>query len=756
MNKVCLFCCLAFLWGFALRSSAQKSTAKLDSLLLINQKYHKEDSSKFVLLKNILIQYSRLGNTVKAEETSKEALLIAKKLNRPSLGAAIYYRLGLYYHGIDKYLKAEENYFKSIEQYTLANNLDWVAGNYQSLSALYTEIPDYAKALDVNQKAISIYQKLGDEFSMANCYTNIGILYQSLGQQNKSLEYLNRALKVYLKDSEENRGVAVAYEGIGTAYISASNDQLKQMGVSPVQKSDIALVNFYKALKVAEAILDTDIMAGLHQKIAQIQEIKGDLETALKSYKKSIEEYHKIGIDKNYAYSLFALAKFYHHHSDYNESNKLLVEALQIGKEENFLDLQSDVYQYMSLNEEKLGNYNKSLINFKKHISLGEQIFNEEKEKEITRKRLQLDFTIKENDYQLKQQISDAKLQRQILLAKQQQQQLILRKQELALSNNEKSLQRLTFLKKQADLENEQLQNTLKSKIEKELKDKQINLQQSEIKFNRKLNLFLSALAIILLGTAIFVIYTKRKTTQLNKVVSEQKEELEKLGKVKDRIFSVVSHDMRTPVNSLISFIQLLENGNMEQQKLNKYAAQLKNTLTYTSVMMENLLNWASSQMQGFNPVIEQFDVQICVNEVVNSLKETAAQKNISIHNQVESGKLCFADMNMTALVLRNLMSNAIKFTKEKGVVKVSLSENTEQMLIAISDNGMGLTQEQIENFNHNMFEGNAKTTPGTNNEKGTGIGLLLCKTFTTLMNGSLQVQSQKEIGSVFTLTLPK
>ncbi len=746
-----------------LNVAAQTAQLKLDSLLAVDKSYRKEDSTKFVIKKNIFIQYGRLKNDQKLEEAATKALTLAKQLNKPALEGGIYYRLGLYYHGSNRYLKAESNYFKSIEKYTLINDLDWVAGNYQNLGALYTIIPDYAKALEANQKAISIYQKLDDESSFADIYTNIGVLYQYLGQYSKSLTYLNRSLKEYLKEGENNRGVGVVYEAIGTVYISASDEELKKMGVNSDQKNDLSLINFNKALLVAKAIDDKRLSAGLYGKIGLIYEKKGEDDKALESYKKSIELNSLESSSKNYAYSLIALAKFYYYRNDFNKSKPLLIKALQIGEKGNQADVQRDAYEYLSLNEERLTNYNASLTNYKKYILLRDQIFDQEKEKEITRKRLQLDFSIKEKDYQYQQRLTNSELKTQLLIAKQQQQELILRQQQLALSDKEKSLQRLTFLKKQADLENEKQYQTnllkqqeLSAKLDKELKDKKIILQQIEIKFNQKLSTFLGFLALILFGIAIFVYYIKRKTAQLNKVVSEQKTELEKLGKVKDRIFSVVGHDMRSPVNSLISFIQLLEDGNMEQQKLNKYAGHLKNTLTYTSAMMENLLNWASSQMQGFKPVIENFDIQLCVDEVVNALKEIAQQKNIRIENNIEPGKLCLADMNMTKLVLRNLIGNAIKFTREMGVIKISVTENTDQMFIAVSDTGVGLSPIQIEKFNLLGFDESGKTTLGTNKEKGTGIGLMLCRTFTALMKGSLQVQSQENVGSVFTLILPK
>ncbi|MCY1529152.1 Alkaline phosphatase synthesis sensor protein PhoR [compost metagenome] len=215
---------------------------------------------------------------------------------------------------------------------------------------------------------------------------------------------------------------------------------------------------------------------------------------------------------------------------------------------------------------------------------------------------------------------------------------------------------------------------------------------------------------------------------------------------------------MRSPVNSLISFIQLLEDGHIEQQKLTRYAGNLKQTLGYTSAMMENLLNWASSQMQGFKPKLENFDLQLCAKEVVAGLQESAEHKGIILINHITSTTTCYADMNMTTLVLRNLISNAIKFTKEGGKVELLLTESEQQLIIAVKDSGVGLSPQDIARFNNSVYEQGVsiKNTRGTNQEKGTGLGLMLCQTFTALMHGSLHVHSEQKAGTVFTLTLPK
>lgn len=760
MRKICFLFCLFILFSFT--TKAQNLQKRLDSLLAVNNSHPKDDSAKLVIYNLLYRQYIKMKDKVKTDEYLDKSIFLAQKINQKWYEAEAYNRKGRGYHGVANYQKAAEFYEKAINAFTLVKDMNNVAGMYLNLGALYQAIPDFAKSLEMSQKAMVIYQANGNINDLGSVYTNIAGIYQELGQHSNALNYYTKALKIF-KENDVKRGIAVVYNSIGTNYMFASSEELVKMAINGNQKDQKALDNLNNGLKVALLLDDASVLSPLYRDLGSVYERMGRRDLALSSYLKSITFSNEIDNKTEYGNTLIALANFYVEEKTYDQAMSSLTEALKIGERDQTLDLQKDAYQLLSTIEEKRGNYNASLASYKKYITIRDLIFNAQKEREITRKQLQIDFAVKEKDYQLKQQATDGALQRQVLLAKQQEQKLILRQQALAISDKEKRLQRLTFLKKQADLENEKrfqqgmrTREQLKAKLDKEIKDREINAQRAELSVNRNITIFISVFAIILLGSAIVVFFAHRKTVKLNAIVSNQKVELEKLGRVKDRIFSVVGHDMRTPVNSLISFIQLLEDGNMEPQKLNRYAGQLKNTLTYTSSMMENLLNWASSQMEGFKPIIEPFDCSIYAQEVVDSLIEIAKKKKITINNKLPKDSLCLADVNMTTLVLRNLINNSIKFTNENGTINLSLKENDEQLCILIEDNGIGLAQDQIDNFNRAGFDENAKTTLGTNKEKGTGIGLMLCRTFTQLMNGSLQVQSQKGIGTTFILLLPK
>jgi signal transduction histidine kinase len=258
-----------------------------------------------------------------------------------------------------------------------------------------------------------------------------------------------------------------------------------------------------------------------------------------------------------------------------------------------------------------------------------------------------------------------------------------------------------------------------------------------------------------ILGIAFLVYYNQQKTKRLNRIIGKQKTELEELGHVKDRIFSVVSHDMRTPVNTLISFIDILEDDAIPQEKLQLYAGELKNQLSHTSVLMENLLNWASSQMEGFTPLIEPFAVKDPVDQTMALLQQQAGHKNIRIINHINENIRVRGDRNMFALITRNLLSNAIKFTPLNGSVQVNTTVKDGMVNISIADTGTGMPPEKMKSFNDPEYLHAIDSKKGTQGETGTGLGLMLCKTFVLLMKGSISAESREGGGSEFTISLP-
>ncbi|MBP8156697.1 MAG: HAMP domain-containing histidine kinase, partial [Leadbetterella sp.] len=216
-----------------------------------------------------------------------------------------------------------------------------------------------------------------------------------------------------------------------------------------------------------------------------------------------------------------------------------------------------------------------------------------------------------------------------------------------------------------------------------------------------------------------------------------------------------VSHDMRTPVNALISFITLLENRQISQEKLGLYAGELKNQLTSTTNLMENMLSWAASQMQGYKPILQPQNLFEIINVTIENIRNQAELKGIVINNLISESSTALLDSDMLSLIVRNLLANAIKFSPKNGKIEISAYEQNNAIKVAIKDNGKGMSIEKLQQINdpkNQLIE----SSMGTQNEKGTGMGLMLSKTFAKLINGRLTAESTENEGSVFTLELQK
>lgn len=371
-------------------------------------------------------------------------------------------------------------------------------------------------------------------------------------------------------------------------------------------------------------------------------------------------------------------------------------------------------------------------------------------------------YTMAQKNNQLQQTMLLSRQQQAELLEQSKQKQMY-EQQKLALSQQEKQLMELKFQKNKSDLElgknnAEQAakQIQLQSRMREYVKDEEIKAQEKELLIKRKWNFYLTLLFVLMMGFATVAYSIQQKTKRLNEVIKKQHAELEEMGMVKDTILGVVSHDMRLPVNSLLSFSELLKEGAISKEKMGLYLDQISSTLNHSSSTMNNLLNWTATQMQGFNPSIISVDIALISEDMMENLADRAKAKKISLRNDIEIGCNVMADKNMSELIVRNLLSNAIKYCSDYDSVLISAKERNGKIVVAVQDEGMGMSEDRIRLFNSSSKKP-LKSTNGTASEKGTGLGLLLCKTFASLMKGSIQVSKNNNgKGLTFELTLPK
>ena len=247
---------------------------------------------------------------------------------------------------------------------------------------------------------------------------------------------------------------------------------------------------------------------------------------------------------------------------------------------------------------------------------------------------------------------------------------------------------------------------------------------------------------------------------RLNGVLNARKELLEKReselrenNETKTKLFSIIGHDLRGPIGALQGLLNMFGEGEITKKELMDFLPKLRGDVDHIYFTLNNLLSWGHSQLNGSVTKPEVTAVEAIVKENINLLSEQAQNKSIRIVNELPDNTHTWADSNQIDIVIRNLMSNALKFTPENGMIKISGEEYAGHWQISVRDTGVGMDQATVDR----LFDKNSNiTTYGTNNEKGTGLGLSLCKEMVEKNNGKIWVESTLRKGSTFHFTLPK
>lgn len=242
-----------------------------------------------------------------------------------------------------------------------------------------------------------------------------------------------------------------------------------------------------------------------------------------------------------------------------------------------------------------------------------------------------------------------------------------------------------------------------------------------------------------------------QKTMELKAHMLEQeRNEVMRANFTKDRVLSVISHDLRGPLNSLKGLLTLISKGQLSQVEFQNHTQKLNKQVGQLQVSLEELLNWSRSQSTHLKPQPELLEVDQLITFSVNGIKALAEEKGIAIHVSEAHLKI-YADQGMIRSVLTNLLTNSIKFTPPHGNIRVTSKQvDQDTTAITVHDTGVGISAENIKN----IFDGNYSTI-GTNNEKGTGIGLSLCRDFVSKNKGTISVESYVNKGTAFTFSLP-
>lgn len=588
---------------------------------------------------------------------------------------------------------------------------------YQSMGSIFRLSGDYQSALNEDNKALETSLLTKDSTGAARAYNNVAHDYYDLGEYDEAYHFFLQSYR-YSSALKDSFLMTVTLHNIGRVF--------KELG-----QYDRAMEYLNISRKMSLRIKDAEGEPYSLSEIGDTQLRRGQYDSALYSLRRTLDLSRKQNLKvllpksminiaqilvkqrKHYnalayydtAYQLYDKTKdrfgiaevnlgrglTYLSMERYDQALSAIQSSLRDARSLNARILELQCFQHLATLWEKRGDYRKALDNFKAYEQIEDSLFSLDMQSKLSRDQVR--FETESRDDQIAALSQERKAQR-----------------------NE--------MKKQ--------------------------------EFVRNILVVVMALSAILLVTVYRSGQRRRKINKLllqhQEEMEKRSEELEKLNQVKDKFFSIISHDLRSPINALSGLLDLLDKGAIQPNELPQHIRELRHRFHHTRTLLNNLLDWTLLQMDKLNLQAAKIDIHKIVDENIQLLASVQG-KEIDIINDVPEPSVAFADSNTVNLVIRNLITNAIKFTNEGGKVHIRGKEQAAEWLVSVQDNGIGMKPEVLRI----LFDKTAPyTTRGTANEKGTGLGLILCKEFVEKNGGRIWVESEEGKGSTFYFTLPK
>jgi signal transduction histidine kinase/Tfp pilus assembly protein PilF len=588
---------------------------------------------------------------------------------------------------------------------------------YKSLASIYRVTGDFRGALKADNLALEAGVMNKDSALIANSFNNVGEDYFDLGDYDEAYHYFTASYRVAQKINDPLR-IAIALHNVGRVfkelgqYQTATNQltlsrkmsaaikdyegepySLGELGDVLLRKGeyDSALTYLKQSLAISRK-LDLKVLEpwGI-VKIAKAYVKKNDLKNALAYYDTALTTYTKVNHRYGIAEAKLGQGMAYLQQGNYTAALNAIESSLNLAKSLNANVLEIQCNEQLSSIWEMKGDSKKALAYFKAFKHLEDTLFSQDMQGKLFVDNLKFETESKDS---------------QIAALNQQQEQ----------------------------------------------QERELNKQE----FVRNILVVVMALSAILLVTIYRSGQRRRKINMLllqhQEETEKRSEELERLNQVKDKFFSIISHDLRSPINALSGMLDLLDKGAVTAEELPLHIKELRVRFNHTRTLLNNLLDWTLLQMDKLNLQASKIELSRIVDENIQLLAPVQS-KDIIIQNDIPKPTVAFADSNTINLVIRNLITNAVKFTNDGGRVLIKSEDKGNEWVVSVRDNGVGMKPEVL----NMLFDKTAPyTTRGTANEKGTGLGLILCKEFVEKNGGRIWVESKEGDGSTFYFTLPK
>jgi signal transduction histidine kinase/tetratricopeptide (TPR) repeat protein len=574
-------------------------------------------------------------------------------------------------------------------------------------------VGQYETALEYGYKAETLTLEIGDKQATVIAYNNIGWIYQRLGFPDHSLDYALRALKSS-EELKDHKNIAEAYINIGNVYMA-------------LKDSKQALKQYQNALYILQGGGDKKSVARVLINIGNVYHACRQYREALDYYRESQNMVEKLNWQMGRAAALGSIAAVY---ADTGKPDRALETnrmALEICKKIEQKRMIAILLGNIGVCHRKLGQHNKALQYVDQALDIAKEIKNK-------------DITV--NFYDELHNIY------------------------ISLKDFEKSA--YVNFNKSKTINDEIFSEECKKKIsnllqrfETETKEREIQrLRIQQLKSERRewvQNLFIvvSLLVLVLAG----VIYSRYRTKKkAERQLKESENKLRAMNTAKDKLFSIIAHDLESPLSGLILSTGYLEKNyhHLEENEVKEFLHQIYENTNHISKLLDNLLLWAVSQLEKLDVEPETLDLHRLAKEAIELLEPSAFEKNIRLMSHINENTLAWADKRMVETIMRNLLSNALKYSNNGGEVHISSQYSGNLLEVAISDNGVGIPEDKRDTlFDPYIYN----STRGTGGEKGTGLGLVLCKEFVEKNGGTIQAErnnnNETNTGTRMVFTLP-
>lgn len=656
-------------------------------------------------------------------------------------------------------IDSAEKYFKKAKSISLDKSfVRYESMKYLVAAAIHQSKEEYQDALEDYSNAITINSQRTKR-DVAEYYYSIGLLYWDLGDFKNAEKYLTQSIRSYYELDDQPK-ISALYVSLGSVFGSQDNTILatayfiKALNLKSKLNDSLGIAGCYTNLsnvyqRIGEnsksleyAILAKEIrlrikpnsqqLIGVYNNIGTAYEALGNHEQAMLNYRLGIDLAFKLNCSEELVQLYSNIGQSFIAQGKKDSAIFHLERALQIANEIDFDEGKMYAYNYLS------------------------DIYLAEKNNNLALEFSKKSFVIAEK-YGIISMIADnAGNIYEVYKAKNNWENAVYwleihhqYNDSLKKIEDQKSVAKLNYTNQIQERDNE---------IKLLHKENLVKNQENKM---QRLYIYVFVCLAILILTFSYVYYEQvKKLSSLNQQLEEQNfeiatqsEKLAQINLIKDRVISVMSHDMRGPISSLYSIIELFNSKQLSQEEIETLFPQLSKSVNSVSILLDNILGWVKSQMvQGDELNLSEVNIHHLVADIEKVYHHTALQKHIHIHNLVPENLILETDKNNLSLILRNLVNNAIKFSHYGQNIELLAERKEDFIKLTVKDYGVGMTAEEIKKlFNPDKLH----TSIGTNEEKGTGLGLLLVNVSVEKLQGSLHIQSVKGEGSQFIIKLP-